>query len=233
MFRKDLDASLFVISHKRPQNRERIEAVVGPATWVVGAGEAEAYGPDSVEGGRLTASRNAALKLAFEQGHRCIQISDDIKSLSLVKFFTDGKKLQEKISFAEAIALMTERLEMSPFHLAGVSPTANPFYSNRSISNRHFVIGDMILVRPCELIFDETMTLKEDYDYTLQHIQRFGGVIRNDDILAKFEHYTNSGGAVSIRNTDEEQKNIRRLKEKWGNVVRDNPRRPNEILLRF
>ena len=75
------------------------------------------------------------------------------------------------------------------------------------------------------------MTLKEDYDYTLQHIARFGGVVRSNDLLAEYKHYSNTGGAVDVRNSVNEQLNIAYLKSKWGDAIRDNPRRPNEILL--
>ena len=33
--------------------------------------------------------------------------------------------------------------------------------------------------------------------------------------------------------SEEEQKNVAYLKEKWGDVIRDNPKRANEILLKL
>jgi hypothetical protein len=35
-----------------------------------------------------------------------------------------------------------------------------------------------------------------------------------------------------IRNSEREQESIRILKKKWGDAIRDNPRRSNEILLK-
>ena len=88
----------------------------------------------------------------------------------------------------------------------------------------------MLFVKPSEVRFDTQLTLKEDYDFTLQHISR-KKVLRYQKYLFSFKHYSNKGGAVDIRNNEEEQKNIRILKSKWGDKVRLNPKRKNEILI--
>ena len=90
-----------------------------------------------------------------------------------------------------------------------------------------------MLTRDTALRFDKSMRLKEDYDYTLQHLAANGRVARLDWILPEYQHYTNEGGAVAYRSPDEEQKAIAHLKEKWGPVIADNPKRPNEILLKW
>ena len=235
MFNEKIGAHVYVISHRRPQNVSRVQTLVdGQLSWIVGDEKDKAdYGENAIIGGKLTPSRNLALIRAFKDGKPCIQISDDPKKFKQVLFMEDGSKQVRDISFVEAAKLMLDRLKDSPFKLAGIAPTANPYFSNRSISTRHFVIGDFICVMPSEIRFDQAMTLKEDYDFTLQHIRNHGGVIRNDDILCEFEHYKNAGGAVSIRNTAEEQKNISHLKQKWGRVIADNAKRPNEILLKI
>lgn len=86
---------------------------------------------------------------------------------------------------------------------------------------------------PCHLWFDTGMTLKEDYDYTLAHLHDFGLVARVNGLLAHFLHRTNPGGAVAARTAELEQENIAYLRKKWGRVIADNPRRPNEILLKL
>ena len=90
----------------------------------------------------------------------------------------------------------------------------------------------MCMVKPCELYFDESFKTKEDYDYTLQHIKKFGGVTRCDTILANFDHYSNAGGVVDYRTSEVEQNSINTLKKKWGELISDNPKRPNEILIK-
>jgi len=87
-----------------------------------------------------------------------------------------------------------------------------------------------MFIKPNPLRFDEQLTLKEDYDYTLQHIKHIG-TIRYQKYLFTFEHYSNKGGAVEIRNSNEEQRNIKILFAKWGNKIRLNQKRNNEILI--
>ena len=89
----------------------------------------------------------------------------------------------------------------------------------------------MIFVKPCDVFFDEKLSLKEDYDYTLQHLQKYGNCFRYQKYLFTFDHYTNKGGAVDYRTNDEEQKTIRYLMSKWGDKIRLNTKRKNEILI--
>jgi hypothetical protein len=225
-----------VISHKRPQNVAAMGALIGNATWFVGAGEAQAYRDAGaefvVEGGGLCASRNAALDHAFAIGAPCVELSDDLKKLQIA--IPNGQKnVAGSLSFAEAVTLMRRRLDDFGFKYGGVAPTANPyfFHANRPVSTNLFVVGDFIIVAPSEPRFDENMRLKEDYDFTLQHMRAYGGVVRSNDILASFLHRTNAGGACAVRTSALEQESIAYLKQKWPGAIRDNSRRPDEILL--
>jgi len=219
-------------------------------TWYVGHGEKQQYreyNPNNQcyqikESGKLIQSRNQAILDAFNQKKDCVLIDDDlieIKFKILEHDQTADISLQTAITFIQnALYLQTQ------IHLAGIAPTPNLFYyPNRPFDTDKFLISAMLYIRlpadyhehnntfPC---FDKNMTLKEDYDYTLQHIQRYGGALRCNQILAKFKHYGNYGGVVDYRTPEEEQRNITYLKQKWGTtIIKDNKRRPNEILLRI
>jgi predicted dienelactone hydrolase len=88
----------------------------------------------------------------------------------------------------------------------------------------------MFYAEPSAPRFDTELKLKEDYDYTAQHIALHGVVARCDFIFASFKHRTNAGGAVAYRTPEVEQESIKRLQDKWGDAIRLNPRRENEIL---
>ena len=77
------------------------------------------------------------------------------------------------------------------------------------------------------------MTLKEDYDYTCQHLARYGLVARCDLILAEFAHRSNAGGAVAYRTGERERDMIRHLMKKWPGKFRMNPKRANEVIMRW
>ncbi len=238
MKRPDLHSFLTVISHLRSANVAPMQALVGEATWLVGEGEAEAYraagAAHVVETGKLCPSRNAGLRLAWDAGMPALQLSDDLRKVQQARV-VGGKKVGVDIPFAEGVAMLRDAQKQTGAKLAGAAPTANAFYWNpsRPLHGSAFIVGDLIRVTPCDLLFDERMTLKEDYDYTLQHVVKHGCVARVNGLLPHFLHRTNSGGAVADRTPALEQENIAFLKDKWGAVIQDNPRRPDEILLKI
>merc|ERR1712187_113569 len=97
-----------------------------------------------------------------------------------------------------------------------------------------FILGDFFVSDVNSAVrFDPTLTLKEDYDFTCAHISRYGAVLRCNRMVLDVAHYTNAGGAVSIRNASEEQKNIKILRKKWPKAIRLHPIRENEVVLQW
>lgn len=234
-----------VISARRPNAVKLMTDLIGPATWFVDdtsmAEYAREFGVHSLSGAYVVAdglceARNAAIECAFNRNDYayCLQLSDDLKKIEEPVWSAEKQKhIARPLTFDAAIKRMINALQGTGAKLAGVAPTANPFYYNKKpIHPRAFIVGDMMLIAPpSPLRFDESMRLKEDYDHTLQHLEKYGRVARCDDVLATFQHKTNKGGAVSYRTLEEEQKAITYLKQKWGARIRDNPKREGEILL--
>jgi len=179
--------------------------------------------------GKLMASRNFALEHAFKEGKISVQLSDDIKKVKINKNFGDGSE----IDLDEAIKDLVKQFNKVPVKLMGIPPTSNDFFAKTILSKNTFCIGDMLFVKPTDLRFDERLTLKEDYDYTLQHLNKYGNCFRYQKYLFHFQHYSNRGGAVDIRDDNEERKNIRYLMLKWGDKIKLNTKRKNEILIKW
>jgi hypothetical protein len=180
------------------------------------------------ETGSLMQSRNAALDMAFKENKICIQLSDDLKKVTTNKNFQEKKQIDVDFAILELVNVFCK---VDGVYLMGIPPTSNDFYAKNKISKNTFCIGDMLFIKPNNLKFDTSLTLKEDYDYTLQHIQKYGNVFRYQKYLFEFEHYKNKGGAVDYRTEQEEQKNIKILFNKWGDKIKLNPKRKNEILI--
>jgi len=180
------------------------------------------------ETGKLIESRNFALRHSFVQNKICVQLSDDLKKVTLNKNF--AKKEEVAIDFAinDLINIFNK---VASVYLMGIPPTSNDFFAKNLLSKNTFCIGDLIFVKPCNLFFDELLTLKEDYDYTLQHLLKYGNTFRYQKYIFEFEHYKNKGGAVDYRTEKEEQKNIKYLFNKWGSKIKLNSKRKNEILI--
>lgn len=225
-----MNFNVYVISAGRPEAVERMAGhleVDAPVYWVVPGLEAQAYerrGATVLEDpGSLVGARNLALDHAFDHDMACAQVSDDLKRLRCLP--------KDDLTLGQALRELDQALGSTWLSLAGCSPTDNLYFAKEGISTRKFVVGDLIMVRPTHLRFDPELRLKEDYDFTLQHWATYGGAARCDYIAPSFAHYTNAGGAVAARTEQLEQETIAYLKDKWPGMIRDNPRRPNEILL--
>jgi len=228
--------------------------------WIVGAGEADEYEAAGckgkvVEGGGLCASRNFALDEARRQGCACVEMSDDLKKCEIVRagdaladFHDEGRWTKPKdlkaanaagankveITPVAGAAMLLALLRATDRRLAGCYPNANPGLAAGvpPVGDHHFIVGDFLVidVQRTELRFDERLMLKEDYDYTAQHMHEYGAVCRSNRVLCLFEHYTNAGGAVDVRSDAREQHAIQLIHHKWPGAFRKHGTRgANEI----
>lgn len=243
--------AVYVISAGRPEAVARLApqlaTVDAPVVWVVPTSDVNAYAQAGAvileDPGSLVGARNAALDEAFARGLACVQLSDDLKRIKALITCDDPgcepcteeamrcAPKNGELTLAATLAELNWALDSTGLKLAGCSPTDNLYFARAGVSTRKFIVGDLIMVRPTELRFDERLRLKEDYDFTLQHWATYGGAARCDYIAPSFAHYTNAGGAVEHRTAELEQETIAYLKAKWPGMIRDNPRRANEILL--
>lgn len=224
-----------VISAGRPQNVAPMKDKIGyrRIVWFVPPeqeGEYALAGADEIQTAEgLCGARNAALEFCFEQGEACVQTDDDLKVIHALPK-TDPKR---ELSFDDVVLEMEKALDETGLMLAGCSPTNNLFFAKEGTSTHKFIIASLMLARPEPFVrFDPEFRTKEDYDYTLQHWDVYGGAARCDWIAPNYAHYTNAGGAVDIRTDEVEQASIARLLEKWPGLVRLNPKRENEVLLK-
>lgn len=226
---------LAVISARRPGNVSKMQEQLQGfgATWFVPHEDEESYeqvGAETYAADGLVGARNAALDEAEACGMPCVQVSDDLKKIMRL-----GENTQEpfEITFEQAVGQLLRSLDMTDLKLAGCSPTDNAYFARETESTNLFIVGDLFVALPCDIRFDARLKLKEDYDYTCQHYVEFGGAKRLNWLMPSFQHRTNKGGAVAYRTADEEQKAISLLKSKWPEWVKDNPKRPDEVLLKL
>jgi len=223
-------------------------------TWYVDAGSAADYrrlGLDVVIGGKLCPARNMALDVAKKKGKVCVQVSDDIRKWEYYDVAKQDFRGETTFNKANAAEKGSKTYTLSPLaaaqfllakmraaegapKLGGVSPISNPAMSIGAdeYSRHHFILGDFFVadVSPCR--FDETLGLKEDYDFTCSHLATHGSVLRCNRLFIFARHRTNEGGACAAR--DEEGKaecaNIAILESKWPGVfVRNRGRKGFEV----
>ena len=90
-----------------------------------------------------------------------------------------------------------------------------------------------MFIKPVGLYFDPEIPLKEDYELTANHIQNAGGSLRYNKFMWEFRHYTNTGGcqADDIRSQEREAEACAYLHNKYPGAFRNNPKRPNEVIM--
>lgn len=84
-----------------------------------------------------------------------------------------------------------------------------------------------------DLVFDDRMGNKEDYDMALQVLQKYGKILRFNKYSYNCGHFDNKGGIVSYRTTEKEMQYAKAIMKKWGSKVIKydlNPKRQSDFL---
>ena len=167
----------------------------------------------------------------FNPGEKIVTMCDDVKGV----FKAKDKKFIE-LTPKELDKFILEgfnECEKYGTKLWGVYPIKNTFYMSDKIGKTNFIIGTFSGIIVSDIRHDKELILKEDYDFTIKHILKFKKVLRFNNYCVQAKHYTNKGGAVDYRNDDSERISINRLIELYPEYVKENPKRKNEILLKF
>jgi len=179
----------------------------------------------------ITNTRNFILDY-YPSGSHIVTMCDDVQEILM---FSGSKKLVP-IYGNELDVFIRRGFEVCIHNntkLWGVYPIPNHFFMKKTLSPDGFIIGTFSGIIVSDIRMDEELILKEDYDFTIKHILEYRKVVRFNYVAVKAKHYKNKGGCVDYRTTEAEQKSIARLKELYPRFVRDNPKRENEILLKF
>lgn len=242
---------LFIISAKRPQNVAQYLDL--DPIWIVPEGEEAAYkaaGAEYViEVGtypNLITARNFVLDLCQQEGiEYCIQMDDDLEWVTMNRFhiFADpmvyprfeswNKEDGRKVPLREVFDTMAAVADNYNCAMVGIPPTDNDFFARNYANFNSFLVGSLMLIRVSDLRFDPNLPLKEDYDFTLQNIEKFGNVVRLNKYIFHFTHYKNNGGCVNYRDEERENQVIAYLQKKWGSLIRRHHTRSNEVTLRI
>jgi len=231
-----MDYIITCISHNRHENINSFFKIIGTKEivfFVKDDQDKKLYLENGAKkviiSGSLMDSRNTSLDYCFKLNKICIQLSDDLERI-MTNDFT-GKRTHKYTNAKRVIETVLPHFVKNDYYFAGFPPTNNPFFSLKEFEYNKFIVGDFIIIKPNNLRFDTNLRLKEDYDYTLQHIKELNGCVRYGSFLNSFKHYSNKGGAVAYRTSQLEQETIAYLLSKWKDCIRLNPKRENEILI--
>ena len=170
--------------------------------------------------GNVCRIRNRILEL--EKGNVVCIVDDDLQYIGYwEKNILHKLTAEEIIPFIEKYTLMAQDLGV---HLWGVNVNKDKqVYTEHRPFNTVAYIGSpfMVHIEP-ELRFDESLSLKEDYDFSLQNLNKYRKVFR----VNKFHYYVRQkeqvGGVADYRSIEEERRQLKLLQKKWGSrIVRE------------
>jgi len=166
----------------------------------------------------ITKTRNWILENIKDKWH--IQVDDD--AISFYKHengktnnFIDKNKIHKILTNQFYIA---DGWGLKAWGLALASDYK--FYREyQPFSTQKMVGANIIGIIKNPIRFDERLKVKEDYDYSMQHIEKYGGILRYMKYGIDVIHLTNQGGCVSYRTKDIEMNAYETLKKKWGTKI--------------
>ena len=176
--------------------------------------------PDSLQKTGMANIRNFILDATGDED--LLMMDDDIKYVGLY----DNQELiklkeWEVIGFAENAFRMARELGTK---LWGVNLQSDKkFYREYSpFSLSSVILGPFMgIIKDKDIRFDKDLGLKEDYDYSLQVLNKYRKILRFNKYHYVCGHIDMKGGCATFRTMEAEKSQAERFQKKWGsNIVK-------------
>lgn len=204
-------------------------AICYPAVqMVVGESEATAYRrsghqvcpcPDAING-NIARVRNWILDQNQDAGG-IVMLDDDVRYIARWVQRTERRLTAAELEeFIERGFIMAED---AGAYLWGIN-MVNDKGAYREYTPLSFVapvLGPFSAHRPSPVRYDERFSLKEDFDFSLQHLARYRRVLRFNAYFYLARHNQQVGGCAAYRTVARERAQFEALRAKWGaDIVR-------------
>lgn len=177
--------------------------------------------PEGIQG-NLCRVRNYILDEEFKNGADVVCIVDD--DLQKIAYFENNSEYEIKkenfISFLEKYSVICEELG-AYFWGVNVNSDKKCYREYSPFSTVAYIGGPFqcFIKNAGGLRYDENLPLKEDYDMSLQQLNKYRKVLR----VNRFHYYClqskQAGGCATYRNLEREKEQFRLLQKKWGSKI--------------
>jgi hypothetical protein len=171
--------------------------------------------------GNLCRIRNFILKNEFDQGADVVLIVDD--DLKGIYFWEQKKKNivtgDEFLWFIEKYSIIAKEWGVF-FWGINVNQDKQVYREYTPFSTTSYIGGPFqcfLKGNDCE--YDENLPLKEDYDMTLQQLNKHRKVLRVNKFFYDVKQSEQAGGCATYRNMDREKQQLQALQKKWGTKI--------------
>ena len=200
---KYLSEAIYVVSKKEADQYKKLHSNI----WAI---------PDEIQG-NLSRVRNYVLDNSEEQ--EILLLDDDLKYFG--RWNGNERKTlgeQEAMNMIQEGMLLAQELGVVYWGL-NCLPDKGAYREYTPFGTCHYIGGPFQAHVNNPLRYDEVIFLKEDYDMTLQVLNRFRVNLRMNMYHYVAEQNTQKGGCASYRTIEREMEQNRMLQEKWGSDI--------------
>lgn len=192
--------------------------------------------PDEVRG--ITPTRNWILDQY--DGEDVVFVDDDLKQTGWVVTSKDGKK--KHVHFGSESEVMEEFgkcfevCKGMGYKIFGWKTESSPMsqYDEKPFLFKTYVTAScMGIVNDTDLRFDEAFKVKEDYEISCRHIEKYGGILGVRYVYWENRHWDTNGGCGDYRTDSMERDCIERLIRKYPNFVKSVKRRNSQYCIKL
>lgn len=170
--------------------------------------------------GNIATVRNRIL-LSENKHDVTVQIDDDVSHL----IFYEGRTLykleteSDVMFFIRKGSLLAREWEVKLWGI-NVAPDKQNYREYTPFSLLSYVSGSFsCFMKGNDLFYDERFSLKEDYDMTIQQINKYRRVLRFNKFSYVKKGAEQVGGCATYRNVKKEMMQLKMLEKKWGSDI--------------
>jgi hypothetical protein len=171
--------------------------------------------------GNLCRVRNYILDQEFQAGADVVLIiDDDMRGI----FYHEHR--QKCLVPAEDFLFVIEKFSIMAKDIGayfwGLNCNEDPqsYRENTPFSTLSYIGGPFqCFLKGNTCYYDERLPLKEDYDMTLQQLNKHRIIFRVNKYFYDVKQSKQAGGCAAIRNLKREKQQLELLKKKWGNKI--------------
>lgn len=181
--------------------------------------------PDDADG-TVAKKRNWILK---NIPRPLIMIDDDVDSLMMCEgagYFELKGKARERIRLTpeecEDVFINYANLAYQwgcPLFGFNVNTDGRNYQQYKPFSLTQVVLGPCCGHLDHDLLYDEQMDLKEDYDICLQALNKYKKILRVNKFAVNAEHGDEKGGSATYRTMEREVNACKAIERKWGTAI--------------
>lgn len=222
-----MKVSVNIVSYKRPKVLT-LDYLPFATVWVAKKEEEEyrknnpnakiVTMPDEVQG-NVARVRNWVLDHTLDDDVVAI-IDDDMKAMYRWEEKKKHKIEKEKfVDFLEECSKVASEYG-AKFWGVNINPDKQVYREYSPFSTLSFVGGPFqCFLKGNELRYDEGLPLKEDYDMTLQQINKYRCAFRFNMFFYDVKQAEQAGGCAMYRNYKTEMEQLLKLQKKWGSKI--------------